>query len=86
MTAFYKVVKDNIIDGFGTNGPDTVTAITEEEYAALTAMFVSRPTPPSGYAYVMQDEPREWALVELPSDDPELDDAEALEIILGGAE
>ncbi len=86
MTAFYKVVKDNIIDGFGTNGPDTVTAITEEEYGALTAMFADKPTPPSGYAYVMQDDPREWVLVELPPDDPDLDDSEAFDFLFGGAE
>lgn len=86
MTAFYKIVNDNIIQGFGTNGPDTVTAITEEEYDALTAMFSDRPTAPSGYAYVIQDDPREWVLVELPPDDPELDDSEAFEFLFGGAE
>lgn len=85
MIEFYKVVKDNIIDGFGTNGPDTVTAITEEEYDALTAMIAARPTAPSGYAYVIQDDPREWVLVELPpDDDPDLDEAELLNILLGG--
>ena len=83
MKDFYKVVTDNIIDGFGTNGPDSVTAITEEEYDALASMFANRPTAPSGYAYVIQDEPREWALVELPPDDPELDDSEIVNILLG---
>lgn len=68
MTAFYKIVNDNIIDGFGTNGNDMVTAITEDEYNALAAMFAERPTAPSGYAYAIQDNPREWVLVELPLD------------------
>ena len=86
MTEFYKVVKDNIIDGFGTNGNDTVIAITEAEYAALASMFAERPTAPSGYAYVMQDDPREWVLVELPPDDPEMDDSEAFDFLFGGAE
>ena len=31
MTEFYKVVNDNTIDGFGTNGSDIVTAITSAE-------------------------------------------------------
>lgn len=87
MTAFYKIVSNGFIDGFGTNGNDTVTAITEEEYDALTAMFAERPTAPSGFAYVMQDNPREWVLVELPpDDDPDLDEAELLNILMGGAE
>ena len=86
MTAFYKIVSNGFIDGFGTNGNDTVTAITEEEYDSLIAMFAERPTAPSDYAYVMQDTPREWVLVELPPDDPEMDDSEAFEFLFGGAE
>lgn len=83
MNDFYKVVSDGYVDGFGTNGADNVTAITEAEYNALTAMFAARPTAPDGYAYLLQDDPREWVLVEMPEED--IDDAEALEILLGGA-
>ena len=85
MTAFYKVVADNYIIGFGTNGPDGVAEITEAEYANLQAVFAERPTPPAGYDYALQDVPLEWVLVELPPDDPDVDDAEALEILMGGA-
>lgn len=86
MRAFYKIVNgQNMIDGFGTNGPDTVAEITEAEYGELQAMFTNRPTAPAGYAYLLQDNPREWVLVELPPDpDPDVDDAEALSILLGG--
>ena len=87
MTAFYKIVEDSYIVGFGTNGGGEVSAITEDEYNDLTEMFATRPTAPNGYAYMIQNDPREWVLVELqPDPDPELTDAEALEILLGGGE
>ncbi len=86
MTAFYKVVEDGFVAGFGTNGGDNVTAISETEYDSLTEMFQDRPTAPEGYAYMIQDDPREWVLVELPPDDPEMDDSEAFEFLFGGAE
>lgn len=84
MREFYKVVVDGYVDGFGTNGPDNATGITEAEYHALSEMFAARPTAPEGYDYLLQDDPLEWVLVELPPDDPDVDDAEALEILLGG--
>lgn len=86
MTAFYKIVENGFATGFGTNGGDDVTGITETEYNALLEMFAARPTAPDGYAYRLQDDPREWVLVEMPPDpDEDIDDAEALEILLGGA-
>ncbi len=86
MTAFYKVVEDGFVTGFGTNGGDDVTGITETEYNALADMIADRPTAPEGYAYMIQDDPREWVLVELPPEDPDLTADEAMEILLGGAE
>lgn len=86
MTAFYKVVEEGFIVGFGTNGSDSVNAISEAEYNSLTEMFQERPKAPEGYEYMIQDEPREWVLVELPPEDPDLTADEAMEILLGGAE
>lgn len=43
MTAFYKIVHDGYIEGFGTNGGDDAAEITEAEYAALRAVFAARP-------------------------------------------
>lgn len=86
MIAFYKVVEDGYIVGFGTNGSDSATEIAEAEYESLTEMFQTRPDAPDGYAYMIQDDPREWVLVELPPEpDPDINDSEALEILLGGA-
>ena len=86
MIAFYKVVEDGFVAGFGTNGPDSATEITEAEYESLTEMFQARPDAPDGYAYMIQDNPREWVLVELPPDpDDDLSGDELVDILLGGA-
>ncbi len=86
MTAFFKIVDENgYVSGFGRNGSDGLAEITESEYNALAAMFAERPAASDGYFYVIRDNPREWVLVEVPVDpDPEIDDAEALSILLGG--
>lgn len=66
MTAFYKVVSDGFIDGFGTNGNDDVTEITEAEYRELIAFFRTRPTAPDGKMYRMKAVPLEWVLADAP--------------------
>lgn len=87
MTAFYKIVDNNgYIAGFGTNGSDNATAITEEDYNSLTTMFESRPTAEEGHAYILRDNPREWVLIEVPVEPDEPDAEEALSILLGGVE
>ena len=86
MIAFYKVVEDGFVAGFGTNGGDNADAISEAEYDALSEMFQNRPTAPAGYAYMIQDDPREWVLVELPPDpDDDVSGDELVDILLGGA-
>lgn len=86
MTAFYKVVEEGFIVVFGTNGSDSVNAISEAEYNSLTEMFQERPKAPEGYEYMIQDEPREWVLVELPPEpDDDLSGDELADILLGGA-
>lgn len=60
--------------------------ITEAEYNRIHEIIKIKPTAPVGYGYRLTDA-LEWKLYELPSedDDPEISEAEALEIILGGA-
>ena len=86
MTNFYKIVEDGFIAGFGTNGDDSVTAITEEEYNDLVAFFRTRPAAPSGKAYIMRDNPREWVLIDVPIVEDDIDDAEAFDIVFGGGD
>lgn len=59
--------------------------ITEAEYNRILEIIRNRPTAPSGYGYRLTAE-LEWELYELPAaeEDPELSEAEALDIILGG--
>lgn len=68
-----------LVDGAqGTHGVE----VTEQEYTELTDLFHNMPTPREGYEYKLTIN-REW--VEVPIDtDPDLVDAEALEILLGG--
>lgn len=84
MTAFYKVITNGFIDGFGTNGNDEATGITEAEYGELIAFFRTRPTAPDGKMYLLRDDPLEWVLVDAPLEDDDIDDAEAFDIIFGG--
>lgn len=60
--------------------------ITEAEYNNILEIIRNKPTAPDGYGYKLTDS-LEWELHELPADDddPEISEAEALEIILGGA-
>lgn len=57
----------------------------EEEYNSLLALFADRPEAPSGYWYLLRADTLEWEMVEAPEND-DVDDAEALAILLGGAE
>ena len=86
MNAFYKIVENGFITGFGTNGSASTTKITKTEYNSLVAFFKTRPVAPAGEAYLMRDDPREWVLVDIPPLPEEITDSEALEIILGGVE
>ena len=86
MTAFYKVVSDGFINGFGTNGNDDVTEITEAEYNEIMAFFKTMPKAPDGKMYRMKADPLEWVLVDAPIEDDDIDDAEAFDIIFGGGE
>lgn len=66
-------------------------AITEEEYTNILSIIRSAPSAPDGYTYMLRADTLEWVLVENPPEpeppvDDEVDDAEALSILLGGAE
>lgn len=60
--------------------------ITETEYNEILSMLRSRPEAPEGYAYRLTKD-LAWEQYELPPEenDPELSEAEMLEILLGGA-
>lgn len=60
--------------------------ITETEYNEILSMLRSRPKAPEGCAYRLTKD-LVWEQYELPPEenDPELSEAEMLEILLGGA-
>ena len=87
--SFYKNIRDSYIEslskGFGQR------QITEEEYTNILSIIRSTPPAPDGYTYMLRADNLEWELVENPSEpeppvDDDVDDAEALSILLGGAE
>lgn len=65
MTDFYKQIVNGYIIGIGTNGPDTVTEITEAEYNEILSVVHSAPVAPDGYVYKLTDG-LEWVLEHLP--------------------
>lgn len=59
----------------------------DSNYAEIMARIAEKPKDPVGYTHKLRADNLEWELVENPPEpDPELDDAEALSILLGGAE
>lgn len=81
---YRKVVIDGYILGVGLSDSGN---IDEAEYLRLSGILDAMPEAPEGFYYALRDSDEEWELVEIPVDpDPEIDDAEALEILMGGAE
>ena len=81
---YYKRIKDSYITLVGTGCGDT--EITKEEYDMLVSVINAKPTPPEGYDYRLRED-LTWEEYQLPIIDPaeeEIDDSEALAIILGG--
>ena len=84
---YYKILQDGYIIsvGKGAGGED----LTESEYTQILDNIRNKPTAPDGYGYRLKSD-LTWERLELPvapeDADPDLTDAEALAIILGGAE
>ena len=82
---YYKEIIQGYISSIGT-GLGGIE-ISDVEYNELLTTIRNRPTPPPGYDYWLRADTLEWELVELPPEpvDPDIDDAELLDILLGGA-
>ena len=80
----------NVIDGFvvSISINHGQVEISKAEYDTILALSRSQPTAPSGSDYKLRADTLEWELVELPPEpvDPDVDDTEAIGILLGGAE
>ena len=84
---YYKILKDGYIlsIGKGSGGED----LTESEYTQILDSIRNKPTAPDGYEYLLKSD-LTWECLKLTATtedtDPDLTDAEALAIILGGVE
>lgn len=78
---YIKTVENGYILGIATNAVGT--EITEAEYNEILAVVRNVPVAPDGYSYRLT-ESLEWELHET-EEIEEISDAEALEILLGGA-
>ena len=85
---YFKNVKDGYVISYGRGSSGE--EITEAEYEAIKTAISSMPSPVDGYTYKLRADNLEWELVELPPEpepgEEEIDDAEAFDIIFGGAE
>jgi hypothetical protein len=81
---YYKSICDDQIIGIGVGALGV--EISFDEYEEIKSMISSKPTAPFGYTYMLQDDPREWVLVELPpapEEEAEIEDYEAALADLG---
>lgn len=80
---YRKVVINGYILGIGETMADG--NIGSEEYARLTDIFSTMPEAPEGFSYILRED-EAWELVEREPEptDPDLDDSEALSLLLGG--
>ena len=80
---YRKVVIDGYIIGVGEAAAEG--NITSDEYSRLTEIFLTMPEAPEGYYYMLREN-ETWELIEKEPEptDPEIDDSEAISILLGG--
>lgn len=81
---YYKKIEGDFLLAIGTGAGGV--EITQEEYKHILSVIRNAPTAEIGYQYRLKAD-LTWELVEAPSvdADPDISDAEALAIILGGA-
>ena len=87
MRTYRKVLRGDYIACVAVG--DFGEEITEEEYNSILDVIHSIPLAPDGYEYKLRADTLAWELHELPPVPPvedDIDDSEALEILLGGAE
>lgn len=83
--SFYIIKNEKYIYGIGVCNCEHESSITKSEYETIRSIIGNKPVAPGGYDYRLTTK-KEWELYELPivDDDPEISEAEALGIILGG--
>lgn len=84
------IVYDNYVSGLCQSENDMVNEVEETTYNKVSDMLLNKPQDaPDGYQYKLRADTLEWELVELPPEpepSEDVDDSEALDIILGVSE
>ena len=82
---YYKIIENGYILAVGTNTGGE--EITESEYDEIMTVIHNKPARTDTTDYQLKED-LTWEAyqIEPPDPDPELDDTDALEILLGGAE
>ena len=91
---FYFMIKDknNYIKSYGeaTAVHEEFDVIDADQFGAIQTAIDNKPQDaPDGYQYRLRADTLEWELAELPAEpepSEDVDDSEALDIILGGAD
>lgn len=84
------ITESNYIIGLCQSENNMVGEVDKEQFDSVSEMLLNRPQDaPDGYEYKLKADTLEWELVELPpAPEPseDVDDSEALDIILGVSE
>lgn len=85
--AYFKITDNGYILSIGQTDRETEHEITEEEYNTILSVIHAKPTATDTTDYrLREDLTWEEFPVDPPDPDPEIDEAEAWEILFGGAE
>ena len=85
MKSYIKTIEDGYILNIQTIDIPNMGNITKQEYDTIYEVIQNRPTPREGYNYRLKTDLtwEEYEEEDIPIED-EIDDSEALEIIVGG--
>lgn len=84
---FFKNAYNGFVESISTGCGQT--EISDQEYNAILNIIRNAPAAPNGFVYKLRADTLEWELAELPPEpepSEDVDDSEALDIILGGAD
>ena len=86
----YCIMIDNgFVSGIASSENPLPNPVTEAKKNEVFALLCNKPTAPEGYEYKLRADTLEWELAELPAEpepSEDVDDSEALDIILGVSE
>ena len=85
--AYYKIIDGGYVLSIGTTDRQAENEITEEEYNAILSAIRTKPPATETTDYRLRED-LTWEAYQIdpPDPDPEINDEELLDILMGGAE